>query len=202
VKRSSYRWRLRMRFTMRISQTLIVAVLGVISMAPNCPTCGISAYGPNGAAVSTNGLTAQQFNGLPDSTVLERKGVRMTKAEFGARLIKGRADAEARRRAFLANDQAKFQAYRARYFSDRRARLQQQNARFQAEVAHRRQLQASQMTPQRQALYRESWDLLGRAKHSPPAEHAQLDQRAAQIMGQLRGSSPVPENVRGPMNHN
>ncbi len=74
------------------------------------------------------------------------------------------------------------------------------NAKFRAEALQ--QTHAAQMTPQRRALLREAWDLVGRLKHASPAEQAQLDQRAAEILQQLRGSgppAPAGSNV-GPMN--
>jgi hypothetical protein len=57
------------------------------------------------------------------------------------------------------------------------------------------------MTPQRQALYREASDISMRSRNASPAERAQLNQRAAMALEQLRGSAPSSANIRGPMNH-
>ncbi len=180
---------------------LAAATLGLCVVARTCPTCGPFAEGPGAGVIAADGLTKQSLAALPDNAVLEHKGARFTKADFVSRAMKGHADAAARRQALAAQDRAKFQAYRAKFYSDQRARLQQKNAAFGAEVGRRRQALAVQMTPQRQALHREAFDLIGRAQHASPAEKAQLNTRAGQILQQLGGPAPaMPVAPGAPMN--
>ncbi len=161
--------------------------------APNCPTCG--------QAVKPDALTKQQFDALPDSAVLDHNGARLIKGEFRTRQMKGQADAQARLQALAAQDRAKFQEYREKFLQSQQAKLQQKNATFRAEVARRKQALAAQMTPQHQALLREAFDLVGRARSAPPPERAQIDQRAAEIVEQLGGSPPaMPGSIARPMN--
>ncbi len=177
----------------RTIKCLAAAGLSLFLIAPRAggqaPPAGAA---PAGGAIRAEGLTQQQFDALPDSAVLQHKGVRFTKGEFRARALGAHAQAEAKRQSLGAEKRAKFEAYRSKFLTNQQAKLQQLNAGFRAEVTRLQQHHAAQMTPQRQALHRQAWDLVGRARKAPPAERAQFDQRAAQILQRLGGPAPAP----------
>ncbi len=171
--------------------TIAVAVLSLSLIAPTRPARGQPAgAAPQAGAIRAEGLTQQQFDALPDSAAIEHKGVRITKGQLRARAASARAQAEAKRNAARAQRKAKFEANRANFLATQHARLAEKLSKFRAEVVRLQQVRAARMTPQRQALHREAWDLVGRAKNAAPAERPQLDQRAAEILQQLRGSGP------------
>jgi hypothetical protein len=104
--------------------------------------------------------------------------MRISKSEIIARATKQRADAMALRQQRVRD----FQAHRARVLSDEQAKLRAKNARLWAELARLHQIQVA-------------------SRNASPAERAQLNQRAAMGLRQLRGSAPTSPNIRGPMNH-
>jgi hypothetical protein len=189
-----------MRLNMRTIESLAAVVLGLCTMAPNCPTCGPSTYRPNAAVIAAKGPTKQQFNALPDNAIFEYKGRRLTKGQFLANASRAHATASARREAALSQNRARFEGFRTKFLSDQHARLQTKNARLYAELTRIHQVQVA-MSPQRQALERETRDISTRSRNASPAERAQLNQRAAMALRQLRGSAPTSPNIRGPMNN-
>ena len=174
------------------------AVLGLTMMAPNCPTCGPrpdQARSSN-VMITVGGLTKPQFDALPANAIVMQKGKRIAKSEIIARAAKERADATARRQQRVRD----FQAHRARVLSDDQAKLRAKNAKLYAELTWLHQAQVA-MSPQRQALEREARDISMRSRNASPAERAQLNQRAAMALRQLRSSAPTSPNIRGPMNN-
>ena len=122
--------------------------------------------------------------------------MRISKSEIIARATKQRADAMALRQQRVRD----FQAHRARVLSAERAKLRTKNARLYAELTRLHQVQVA-MSPQRQALERETRDISTRSRNASPAEREQLNQRAAVALRQLRSSAPTSPNIRGPMNN-
>jgi hypothetical protein len=170
-------------------------------MAPNCPTCGPSTYPPNAAVIAANGPTKQQFNALLDNSIFVYKGRRLTKGDFLVNASRAHTAALARHEAVLAQNRARFEGLRARFLNDQHARLQAKNARLYAELTRLHQVQAAAMDPQHQALEREARDISTRSRNASPAERAQLNQRAANALRQLRRSASNSPNIRGPMNN-
>jgi hypothetical protein len=183
----------------RTLTSLAAAVLGLTMMAPNCPTCGPrpDQAPSSNVMITVGGLTKPQFDALPaNAIVMQKGGMRMTKSEIVARATKQRADAMALRQQRLRD----FQAHRARVLSDDQAKLRAKNAKLYAELTRLHQAQVA-MSPQRQALEREARDISMRSRNASPAERAQLNQRAAMALRQLRSSAPTSPNIRGPMNN-
>jgi hypothetical protein len=183
----------------RTLTSLAAAVLGLTMMAPNCPTCGSrpdQARSSN-VMITVGGLTKPQFDALPaNAIVMQKGGMRISKSEIIARATKQRADAMALRQQRVRD----FQAHRARVLSAEQAKLRTKNARLYAELTRLHQVQVA-MSPQRQALYREASDISMRSRNASAAERAQLNQRAAVALRQLRGSARTSPNIRGSMNH-
>jgi hypothetical protein len=142
------------------------------------------------------GLTKPQFDALPANAIVMQKGKRIAKSEIIARAAKERADSMARGQQRVRD----FQAHRARVLSAEQAKLRTKNARLYAELTRLHQVQVA-MSPQRQALYREASDISMRSRNASAAERAQLNQRAAVALRQLRGSARTSPNIRGSMNH-
>jgi hypothetical protein len=107
-----------------------------------------------------------------------------------------RAEAEVKAKTAAATAQAAFEADRAKFLQGQKAKLEAENAKVRAEVSRlRQQRPAPAQSPQLDAIRREAGQLLERSKTASPAERAQIDQRAAQLLQQLQ---QMGHAVRGP----
>ena len=140
-------------------------------------------------------LTKEHFDRLSDTQPIEIKGQRMTAGKIRANMRQARAEAEAKAKVAAAKVQAEFEAERTKFLQAQKAKLEAENAKVRAEVTRLRQQQpAPAQSPQLDAIRREAGQLLERSKTASPAERAQIEQRAAQLIQQLQ---QMGHGVRG-----
>ena len=147
------------------------------------------------AAIKGEQLTKQQFDALPDTTVIDFRGTRITAGEARARIKQAETAAQAEAQAAAAQAQAKFEAYRAKFLQDQKAKLQDAHVKARAEIARLRKVGAAPLT-QQQTIQKEAVELLNRSKTAPPAEQAQIEQRALQLQQQYQQPKSLQQAPR------
>lgn len=153
------------------------------------------------APVKIEQLTPGQFDSLSDDQVIEFKDQRITARELRAKTRQALAEVEAKSKANAAQAKARFEAYRAKFLLEQKAKLDARNAEVRAEFARRRQQSGVIVgtlghAARFDAIRNEARQLLERSKTASPAEQAQLEQRAEQLLGQLEQMGHV---VRDPV---
>jgi len=130
-------------------------------------------------------IPAEKLKQLPDSHVIESQGKRITVGEL--RKIR---EAEAR----VAEDKAKsarieagaeLKTLQAKLAAETEAKLKSDHAKLMAELPRLRQAGAPAQAPQREAIQREAAQLYQRSKTASPAEKAQIEKRAGELLRQL-----------------
>jgi len=168
----------------RRAQVLVMVGLGVGLLVPGpAPAPASSQPAPPPKAeqpLKAEQLTREQFDRLPDTQPIEMKGQRTTAGEIRTKMKQARAEAEVKMKAAAAQAQAGFEADRVQFLQAQKARLDAENAKV------RQQRPAAAQSPQFDAIRREAGQLLERSKTASPAERAQIEQRAAQLLQQLR----------------
>lgn len=169
----------------------------VIQRAPVAPTIRqLPPPQPSAPAViSGQQLTKQQFDALPDTTVIDFRGTRITAGEARARIKQAETAAQAEAQAAAAQAQAKFDAYRAKFLQDQKAKLQEAHVKTRAEIARLRKVGAAPLT-QQQAIQKEAVELLNRSKTATPAEQTQIEQRALQLQQQYQQPKSLQQAPR------
>jgi hypothetical protein len=120
---------------------------------------------------------------LPDATLIELKGERITAAELRANVRVSNDAAHSRMQQMMPTDQSiarqaevKLQVRRAEFLRQAQAKLEAENARAQAELARLRPVAA---------IEQEAAELWQRAKSASAEERRRIDERAAQILNNL-----------------
>jgi hypothetical protein len=162
--------------------TILVLVLGLL--AQSAGPLPAEAGGVQGQVIRGDQLTKQQFEALPDIAVIEFKGQRMTKAQIRAKAAKS-TEAMAKAPAAARAAQAKVAARQAQFLQQQQAKLQADNAKAMVEVARLRQAAGPARSPQLEAIEQEAAQLFQRSQRAP-AERAQIEQRAGQLLQQLQ----------------
>ncbi len=163
--------------------------LGVIAYIASPPAA--RAGGPQ--VVRTDQLTKQQFyqqlKTLPDTAVVEAEGPRLTVGEIKAKSAQMHRTVAAKVEAVAREAQAKFAAHQAQFDQQQQAKLQASNAKAMAEVARLRQASGPvARSTQLEVIQQEAAQLFPRSKTASPAEQAQIEQRAGQLLQQLQQS--------------
>lgn len=133
-------------------------------------------------AVSLSQLTKATFKALPGTALINFKGQQMTKSQFLAMLARDRA-------AFMLRLKAKADAQFAKsnqlLLLTRRASVGRLNVADQAKFASWRSKRLT-LNPSNLAAIKAETDALKlKAQTATPQEQAQIEQRAAQLLGQL-----------------
>ncbi len=150
------------------------------------PAIGTPQRPEPGAVVRGDQLTREQFEALPDTATIEVKGQRATKAQIRAKAAKGQ-EAQAKAEAASREGKAKFEARRAQFLQQQQAKLEADNGKVSAQLAGlRRPSVRPQTGRQREALQGEAADLINRSKTASPAERAQIEKRAVELLRQLQ----------------
>ncbi len=146
----------------------------------------------------TEQLTKEQFKALPDNAVIEHKGKRETKKQYVA---EQEQVAKARHEQIMKHIDAKYRAtgdaQRAKFVKIRKDQIEANNARLMAkikaentkrkQVASRTQPSSKALSPQYIAIQKEALQLYARSqKATTPDERKQIDQRAGQLVQQLK----------------
>jgi hypothetical protein len=119
---------------------------------------------------------------LPDATLIELKGERITAAELRANMRVSYDAARDRMQQMVPTDQfgrqaeVKLQVRRAEFLRQTRSKLEAENARAQAKLAPLRALAA---------IEQEAAELWQRAKGASAEERQRIDERAAQLLKDL-----------------
>jgi hypothetical protein len=162
--------------TVKIARsTFIVLALGILAQGTGRQPAEAGGT-PGPQVLRADQLTRQQFEVLPDTAVIESKGQRMTKAQIQTKAMKSK-EAIAKVQASARDAQAKFEKRLAQFLQQRQAKLQADNAKAMAEVARLRQVAA---------IEEEGAKLWQRAQRAAPAERAQIEQRARQLLQQFQ----------------
>jgi hypothetical protein len=131
--------------------------------------------------VSGERLTKQQFEALPDSTLIDFKGRRMTKAGIRAREAQSRETAE-KAEALARQSRMEFQQQLIQFEQQRKTKLEIDKAKAMGEFARRSEAHS----PQLKAIEVEAVQLQERSKRASPAEKARIEQRASQLLQQVQ----------------
>ncbi len=161
--------------------------------APGAPTAPAMVKPPAAAPVpqqtilKLEQLTKQQFDALPAGHAIEVGGQRTTKGEFLARMERERTAALARMRAKTSQALARFEAKRAQLLQQQKAEIDAHNQKVRAAfAAHRTQRGGLVRSAAHEAIRQEARELLERSKTASPAEQAQIEQRAGELLKRLQ----------------
>ena len=170
--------------------TILSLALGLVANAANPAPAGAGGGVSAPQVLKADTLTKQQFEQqlkrLPDNAVIESKGQRMTKAQIRALAAqKGQAN-QAKAQAALSQANAAFEERRAQLEQQHQAKLQADNAKAMAEFTRQSQAGGPAASLQLEAIQEEAAQLFERSKRASPAEQAQIEQRAAQLLQQLQ----------------
>jgi hypothetical protein len=171
------------------SPTMMFLVLGLIAhTAAPLPADAGGAPGPQ--VIRADQLTKQQFDQqlkrLPDSAVIESQGRRFTVGEIRARAAQRRREMAAKAPVAARAAQAKVAARQAQFLQQQQAQLQADNVKAMAEFGRLRQARATPQARQVEAIEQEAAQLFQRSQRAAPAERAQIEQRAGQLLQQLQ----------------
>jgi hypothetical protein len=167
-----------------VRATIVVIGLGLlVQIAGPLPA---EAGEVQGQIIRGDQLTKQQLEALPDNTVIEFKGKRITRAEIRAKASKSN-EAMAKVPAAVATKvRAKFDQRRALFEQQQQAKLNADNQKVNAEFARLQQTGGgTTQDSKRAAIENEARDLSQRYKTASPAEKAQIDKRAGELLRQL-----------------
>lgn len=142
---------------------------------------------PSAPVLKAEQLTREQFDRLPDTAVIEMKGTRITAGEFRAQIARQRAEGQTKVRAAASQAKTAFEAYRAKFLQEQKSKLQAVNAKVQAQfAAYRSQGAGPARSAAHETIQKEALDLQRRARTASPAEQAQIEQRARELLQQLQ----------------
>ena len=131
--------------------------------------------------VSGDRLTKQQFEALPDSALIDFKGRRMTKADIRTREAQSLDTAE-KVQALARQSRVDFKQHLIQFEQQRKTKLESDKAKAMGEFARLNQTNSQQL----KAIEVEAAQLQERSKRASPAEKAQIEQRANQLLQQLQ----------------
>jgi len=133
-----------------------------------------------------------RFKKLSDQDIVEVAGRQMTKAQFLGEIGKKSQQARARVKGEnAAQAQAKFETLRSQFEAQQNTELQAENTRVRTQFARVAQQwgpagasQAARRQPlsEREVLRREAADLIRRSGTASPAEKAEIEARAQQLL--------------------
>ena len=126
-----------------------------------------------------------KLKSMPDNTPVESKGQRITLGEVRAKEKQMVAAAAAKMKAAAAQSKVKFDEYTARFNEKQQAKLKADNQKVNAEFARLNQGGGSGQDSRRAAVENEARELSQRYKTASPAEKAQIDRRAGELLRQL-----------------
>ena len=161
-----------------------IAVLGLGLLFEPADLPLVMAGEAQGQVIRGDKLTKQQFEALPDTAVIEFKGKRMPKSEIRARAAKSK-EAMAKVPAAATKVRDKFEQRRALFEQQQQAKLTADNQKVNAELAKLNQGGGSGQDSRRAAVENEARELSQRYKTASPAEKAQIDRRAGELLRQL-----------------
>jgi len=160
-----------------VCSTTVVLALGLIVNAVGRPPAEAGGA-PGPQVLRADQLTKQQFRAAPDSAVIEFRGQRVTKAQIRARAAQKAHEGMAKVEVAVRQERARFEQEQAKLHAD--------NAKVQAELARLRQARATPQARQVDAIEQEAAQLFERSKRASPADRAQIEQRASQLLQQLQ----------------
>lgn len=127
-----------------------------------------------------------KLRSLPDNAPVEFKGQRMTLGEIRAKEKQMLAAAAAKMKAAAAQSKTKFEEYAAQFNEKQQAKLRADNQKVEAEFARLQTTGGgSGQVSKRAAIENEARELSQRYKNASPAEKAQIDRRAGELLRQL-----------------
>jgi hypothetical protein len=127
-----------------------------------------------------------KLKSLPDDAQVESKGQRMTVGEIRAKEKQMLAAAAAKMKASAAQSKTKFEEYAARFNEKQQAKLRADNQKVEAEFARLQQTSGGTTQDSRRAtIESEARELSQRYKTASPAEKAQIDKRAGELLRQF-----------------
>lgn len=127
-------------------------------------------------------LTPQQFKALSDDAVIEFEGKNSTAGEFRAKARQQQQEFNSEGAA-ANKGQKEGDAKKAKFLQDQKAKLDAENAKVMAQLARMRQSGGG--VPEN--IKQEANQLRERSKNASPAEKAQIEQRAGELLRQLQG---------------
>lgn len=132
-------------------------------------------------------MTKDQFKALPDSAVIEFKGKQMTKGQFISEMNqKSREMAEKAKAEMKSKRMAEFEARRAKFLQQEKQRITANNAKVRGEFERLKQQASSAKAKQFTAIRQEAIQLNNKSKNANPAEQAQIEKRAEELLRQLK----------------
>jgi hypothetical protein len=127
-----------------------------------------------------------KLKSMPDNTPVEVKGQRMTVGEIRAKEKQMLAATATKMKASAAQSKTKFEEYTARFNEKQQAKLKADNQKVEAEFARLQQTSGSTTQDSRRAaIESEARELSQRYKTASPAEKAQIDKRAGELLRQF-----------------
>jgi len=142
---------------------------------------------PPGATVfKADQLTKEQFKQLPDSAVIEFQGQRTTKGEFRAKMEQARNAAMMEAQAQASQAEARRAAHRARFLQRQQVELDAASAKVQVELARLGQAGSHAQISQMEGVQQKAANLCARSKTASPAEQAQMEREAGELLKQFR----------------
>jgi hypothetical protein len=133
-------------------------------------------------------LTREEFDSLPENRVVEVGGVQTTKREYLARLERQHDEALSKLRAAAIEARAMLEAKRDKFLQNQVARIEKDNAKTLARFAESgRQRRSIAQSAGFNAIRKEATELERRSQTASPAEQAQIEQRAWELLQQLQG---------------
>jgi hypothetical protein len=166
--------------------TINLAALLLVSGQAILPAYADRAAEPR--VVNVDQMNRRQFREmlktLPDATLIELKGERITAAELRANMRVSDAAARSLMQQmtptahFGRHAEVKLQVRRAEFLRQTQAKLESENARAQAELARLRRVAA---------IEQEATELWQRARTTSAEERRRIDERAAQLLKELEG---------------
>jgi hypothetical protein len=132
-------------------------------------------------------MTKDQFKALPDSAIIEFKGKQMTKGQFISEMNqKSREMAEKAKAEIKSKGMAEFEARRAKLLQQEKQRIAANNAKARAEFERLKQQASSAKAKQFAAIRQEAIQLNNKSKNANPAEQAQIEKRAGELIQELK----------------
>jgi hypothetical protein len=161
--------------------TFILLAFGTLAQSTAAERAELGAP-PSPQVVRGDQLTKQQFEALPDTALINFKGQLMTKAQIRVRAAKSQ-EAMEKGHALARQTRAEFEQRLIHFEQQRKAKIQADKAKAMGEFARQSQAEARQL----KAIEAEAAQLYKRSERASPAEKAQIEQRASQLLQQLQG---------------
>jgi len=130
------------------------------------------------------GLTKPQFDALPPDASITVHGATMTKKAFLAQQSAARDRFVKLRDGLQAKAKADFASRRAAFLKKQQSELSAANAKLAAEAQKLKAEEAR--SPNYAALSKEGAALVAKSRNASPAERAQFDKRAQEILDALK----------------